>query len=55
MFARLVASVSTRTYPICDKKSLLFANDASVKISSCKDSLFSLTKRNPLAAFSICY
>ena len=46
---------NTKTLPICNKRSLLLAKEALVKTSNCKDSLFSLVKCNPLAAFSICY
>jgi len=55
MIFAFVPSASTRIYPIWEDKSLLFAKEASVKTSSCKDSLFSYIKRSPLAAFSICH
>ena len=47
----LVPSTRTRIYPIWEDRSLLFANDAFVKTSSCKESFSSFTKRSPLAAF----
>ena len=55
IFARPEASASTRTYPIWEDKSLLFANDASVKARRRSDVLSRVTNRNPLAEFSICY
>jgi hypothetical protein len=55
IFAQLAPSASTITYPIWKDRSLLFANEASVKQSRRSDSLSSLTKRNPLAAFCICH
>ena len=55
MFAFPESSLMTRIYPICDKRSLLFAKDESIKTSSYKDCFSSLTKRNPLAALSICH
>ena len=48
-------SASTRICPIWEDKSLLFANNISVKARRRSDVLLRVTNRNPLAEFSICY
>jgi hypothetical protein len=42
-------------YPICDNRSLLFANEESVNTTSCSSFVFSLTNFSPLIICSICY
>jgi len=55
MFALFNKSASTRIYPICNKRSLLFVNKELVNISSCNISMLSLIKFKPLIRFLICY
>jgi len=55
MLALLVASAATKRALICNKKSLLLAKAALVKISSYKVFLSSYTNRKPLNKLSICY
>ena len=50
-----LSSESTMMVPICDERSLLFANEASVKTSSLSLLLSSGTNFRPLARLSICY
>jgi hypothetical protein len=54
MLAFFVASDSIITYPICDERSLLLANKASVNASSYKVLTSSLTNFSPLSRFLIC-
>jgi len=55
MFALFNESASTRIYPICNERSLLFANKESVNTSSWSVSVSSLTKLKPLIKFLTCY
>ena len=55
MFALLDASVSTITKPICEERSLLLANEASVKATSCRELTSSLTCVRPLSGLSFCH
>jgi len=55
MFTLFNKSASTRIYPICNKRSLLFINKELVNISSYNVSMLSLTKFKPLIRFLICY
>ncbi len=48
------ASSNTSIYPICDKKSLLLANEASVKVSRHNVLMSCLTNVRPLIRLLIC-
>src|SRR5947207_15740820 len=55
MLVWLFLSVRTITKPICEDKSLLLANDASVKTINWRESGSSGAKRSPLVGLSICH
>jgi hypothetical protein len=55
ILAFFVASDKAITYLICEKRSLLLANDTSVNTSNCRVLASSLTNLSPLSEFSICY
>jgi hypothetical protein len=54
ILAFFVASVNIITYPICDERSLLLANEASVNTSSYRVLTSNLTNLSPLSGFLIC-
>ena len=55
MFALLSLSIKMITNPICNKRSWLFAKDASVKMTSFKEVRSSCTKCKPRIGLSICH
>ena len=55
IFALLSMSTKVITNPICDEKLLLFANDASVKMTNFKEVKSSCTKCRPRVGLLICH
>ena len=55
IFALLSLSTKMITNPICDERSQLFANDASIKITNFKEVRSSCTKCRPWVELLICH